>query len=143
MSEPFRLTGEPSEDALHCKVVAMLKLVLLPPAAFTCFPAGNVKLPPEATAKLYRFGLQAGWPDLLVVHGGRIFGIELKSANGHLSYDRMVRTRNGSPRMIEGQRTVFPRLREAGMQIAVCRSTPDVLAALRGWCIPLRGRVAA
>jgi len=65
MSEPFRLTGEPNEDQLHCKVVAMLKLVLLPPAAFTCFPAGNVKLPPEATAKLYRFGLQAGWPDII------------------------------------------------------------------------------
>ena len=42
-------------------------------------------------------------------------------------------------RQLDGQVDVFPRLIRAGMQIAVCRSIPEVLAALAGWGVPTRG----
>jgi hypothetical protein len=143
VSRPFRLNGDPDEDALHCAVANLLDVMLLPPARWTTFPAGNVKLPPAAAAKLYRMGLKRGWPDILVVHTERIFGIELKTPTGTLSYSRIVRSRRGGPRFIEGQRDVFPLLREAGMRIAVCRSPDQVLSALCAWGIPVSGRIAA
>jgi hypothetical protein len=125
------------EDELHVAVAELLDFALLPPAMWTCFPAGNVPLPPEYAAKLARMGLHSGWPDFLLVHRG-VFGIELKTANGVLSRTRMVRTRRGGLREIPGQATVFPKLVAAGMCIAVCRSLDEVLGALRDWQVPLR-----
>ena len=126
-----------SEGELHCSVSDLLDFAVAPPAMWTCFPAGNVPLPPEYAAKLARMGLHAGWPDFLIVHRG-IFGVELKTANGVLSRTRTVRTRRGGLRVVEGQCVVFPRLVAAGMCIAVCRSVDEVLAALADWSIPLR-----
>ena len=141
---PFRLQPpDLDEDTLHASVAAALTLLVMPPAAWTCFPAGNVKLPPAAAAKLARFGLKRGWPDLLLVHNGRIYGLELKRHDGSLSRGYMARTRRGSMRWREGQADVFPRLEAAGMPIAVCRSVDAVLAVLRGWGIPLRIRETA
>jgi len=128
---------EPSEQNFHEAAAQMLDVAVSPPAMWTCFPAGNVPLPPEYAAKLARMGLHSGWPDFLLVHRG-VFGIELKTANGVLSRDRMVRTRRGGLREIPGQATVFPKLVAAGMCIAVCRSLDEVLGALRDWSIPLR-----
>jgi hypothetical protein len=125
------------EDELHCAVAELLDFALLPPAMWCCYPAGNVPLPPAYAQKLYRFGLRSGWPDLLVVHG-RLYGIELKTANGVLTRTRMVRTRSGALREIQGQAAVFPKLVAAGCCIAVCRSLDEVLGALRDWSIPLR-----
>lgn len=136
---PFRLSHpDPVEDDLHEAVAKALTLLVLPPAMWTCFPAGNVPLPPAAAAKLARFGLKRGWPDLLVVHAANIYGIELKRRDGTLSRSYLARTRSGSVRWREGQRDVFPKLETAGMKLAVCRSVPDVLAALGGWQIPMR-----
>lgn len=134
----FRLT-EPveAEQDLHEAVAKALDLLLLAPACWTTFPAGSVPLPPQFAAKLSRLGLKRGWPDVLVLHG-YLFGIELKRADGVLSRTRLVRTRSGALRQLEGQVDVFPRLVAAGMQIAVCRSIPDVLAALTGWGVPTR-----
>ena len=125
------------EDALHCAVADLLDFALLPPAMWCCYPAGSVPLAPEYRVKLMRFGLKPGWPDFLIVHRG-IFGIELKRVGGVLSRDRMVRTRRGGLRMVEGQVSVFPRLVAAGCCIAICRSVDEVLGALRDWRVPLR-----
>ena len=111
--------------------------MLPPPVMWTCFPAGNVPLPPEYAAKLARMGLHAGWPDFLIVHRN-IYGIELKREGGRLSSTRTVRTRRGGLRVVEGQADVFPKLGKAGMLIAVCHSIDEILAALAGWSIPLR-----
>jgi len=142
---PFRLLAPVvAEDALHATVAAALRVLVQLPACWTTFPAGSVPLPPQFAAKLARLGLQRGWPDVLVAHAGRIYGLELKRVGGKLSKTRTVRTRSGAPRVLEGQEDVFPRLRTAGMEIAVCTSLDDVLAALRGWGVPMvRSRVAA
>jgi hypothetical protein len=130
------------EDDLHCDVADALHKLVCPPAEWTCFPAGNVPLPPQFAAKLARFGLARGWPDILVLHD-RLYGIELKRHGGVLSKTRIVRTRRGGLRELVGQQEMFPRLERAGMTIAVCRSVDEVLAHLRECGVPLRGSVAA
>jgi hypothetical protein len=125
-------------------VAKALDILLLPPAEWTTFPAGSVPLPPQFAAKLARLGLKRGWPDILILYAGRIYGIELKRQGGTLSKTRTVRTRSGGLRKLEGQDEVFPRLEQAGMTIAVCRSVDDVLDALHDWELPTVGaRVAA
>lgn len=138
-SAAFRLKAPVTpEDQLQETVARALTVLLMPPAMFTHFPAGSVPLPPRFAAKLNRFGLQRGWPDMLVIYGG-IWGLELKSEDGRLSTTRTVRTRRGSLRVLDGQREVFPRLIEAGFRdIAVCRSLDAVLGQLRAWGVPLR-----
>ena len=142
MTRPFRLSSPiVAEDALHASVAQLLTKLLLCP--WTTFPAGNVPLPPEYGAKLARLGLRRGWPDILIVHHG-IFGIELKRKGGGLSKTRIVRTRSGAPRILEGQADVFPRLIGAGMPIAVCHDQDEVMDALVGWGLPMiNARVAA
>jgi hypothetical protein len=137
---PFRLTAPvPPENDLHTAVADALAVLVMPPAEWTTFPAGHVALSGQAAAKLARLGLKRSWPDILVVHGG-LFGIELKRPGGRLSITRIVRTKRGRARVVEGQREAFPRLEAAGMQIAVCESVDAVLAALGAWNVPLRRR---
>jgi hypothetical protein len=140
---PFRLTAPiPPEVDLHEATAAALDRLILPPAEWTTFPAGHVPLPARFAVKLQRLGLKRNWPDILVLHGF-LYGIELKRPGERLSATRTVRTRRGAPRIVEGQRDVFPRLEAAGMTIATCSSVADVFAALRAWGVPLRGRIAA
>jgi len=137
-ASPYRLIAPVlAEDELHESVARALDLLLLPPAMWTTFPAGSVPLSPQFAAKLSRLGLKRGWPDVLVLHG-QLFGIELKRVGGILSRTRVVRTRSGAVRVLDGQVDVFPRLVAAGMSIAVCRSVDEVLAALATWQVPLR-----
>jgi hypothetical protein len=140
-ARPFRLTPPltPEQD-LHEQVARILDLELSPPVEWTTFPAGSVPLPPAYAAKLSRMGLKPGWPDILILHR-RLFGIELKRQGGALSQTRLVRTRLGRLRTVVGQADVFPRLIEAGMAVAVCRSADDVLQALDAWAIPRARRV--
>lgn len=141
---PFRLVApEPDEICLHASVAAALNTLLLPPAQWTTFPAGHGLLTPQAAARLYRLGLQPGWPDVLVVHNGRLFGIELKTRTGRLSTTRIVHTRSGAARVRMGQREVLADLERAGVRIAVCRDVLDVLEVLRRWDVPLRHSIAA
>ena len=141
----FRLEHHVSaEDALHEAVVRALRVLLLPGVEWTCFPAGHVPLPPQFAAKLARFGLARGWPDIILLHDFNTYGVELKRRDAQLSRTRIVRTRRGSLRELEGQRDVFPRLMAAGFRdIAVCRSVDDVLTALHRWDVPMRRAAVA
>ena len=99
----YRLVEElQPEDELHASVADALDKLLLPPAQWTTFPAGSVPLPKQYAAKLSRLGLKRGWPDVQVVFGGRIIGIELKRRGGRLSRTRIVRTRRGGLRELVG-----------------------------------------
>jgi hypothetical protein len=139
-SKSFKLTPPiVPENDLHQSVVQALSLLLLPPAEWFAYPAGHIALSGRDASKLARMGLRAGLPDILVVHR-RIYGIEIKKADGKLSRDRVVRTRGGRLRHIEGQTTTFPRLQLAGMQIAIVRNVDEALAALEQWDVPLRRR---
>ena len=126
------------EDDIHASVANSLDWHVLRPAEWTTFPAGSVPLPKQFAAKLSRLGLKRGWPDILILHERRLYGIELKRLGGRLSKTRIVRTRRGGWRELTGQEDMFPRLEDAGMTIAVCYSVPEVLAMLRAWGIPLR-----
>lgn len=137
MPRRFTLTAPVvSEDELHADAARLLNKLLLPPAEWTCFPAGNVPLPPEYAAKLARFGLKRGWPDILISYNG-IYGLELKRKGGGLSKSRLVRTRSGAQRLVEGQADVFPRLERSGMRIAVCHDVDEVMDALVAWRLPM------
>jgi hypothetical protein len=59
--------------------------------------------------------MRAGLPGIIIVHRGRALGLELGRPGHHLNDD---------------QRTIFPRLRAAGMRIEVARSFAEALAAL-------------
>lgn len=137
----FRLTAPVvPEDDLHAAVARALDLLLLAPAEWTTFPAGGYGLTPQAAARLTRIGLKPAWPDILLVHDARIFGIELKTERGRLSITRTVRTQRGGQRTIIGQREMHPRLHAAGMSVVVCRSLDEVLGWLGRWNIPTRVR---
>lgn len=127
---------------MHAAVADALDRLLLPPAEWTCFPAGHVPLPARFAVKLARMGLKRNWPDILVLHG-RLHGIELKRPGQGLSRARWVPTRRGGNRYVEGQREVFPRLEAAGMKLATCHTVVGVLDQLTAWGVPLRGRIAA
>jgi len=77
-------------------------------------------LPPDAFAfampDASQDGMKHGIPGILIVHRGRALGLEL-----------------GRPglRLSDRQRTVFPRLRQAGMRIEVARSFAEALRSLR------------
>jgi|KBSMisStaDraftv2_1062788.scaffolds.fasta_scaffold1267522_2 hypothetical protein len=136
---PFRLTAPlPLEQDIHEQTARVLDRVLLPPAVWACYPAGHIKLAPAEVARLGRAGLKRGWPDILIIFQGLVFGIELKRRGQKLSKTRVGRTRRGAPRIYEGQEDVFPRLHAAGMTIAVCNSVDAVLHQLRRWGIPTR-----
>jgi hypothetical protein len=139
----FRLTPEiVAERSIHESCAAGLDRLLLPPAFWFSAAIGATTLSPQQAAALSRAGIKRGLPDLLVLspdaRGPRIFGIELKRHNGRLSRTRIVRTRRGSPRILEGQEDVFPKLEAAGMDICVAHSVDEMLAALDRWQIPLR-----
>ena len=140
MSRSFRLVAPVApEDDLHECVARALALMVLPPAMWSTFPSGHIKLPPAAAAKLQRAGLKRGIPDILVWHAGACFGLELKRVGAALSRTRSIRTRKGTLRIVEGQIDTFPKLQAAGMKIGVARSVDEALAQLTAWGVPLRG----
>ena len=140
---PFRLTHPviPERD-IQAACADALDSLLLPPAVWFSAAIGATKLSPQQAAALARAGVKRGWPDLYVitpiVHGSRIIGIELKNRTGRLSKTRIVRTKSGAPRILEGQEDVFLRLERAGMIIEVARSVDEMLLALERWDVPLR-----
>src|SRR4249920_4019741 len=139
-SPAFRLTPDLApERSTHEACVDALNKLLLPPAFFFSAAIGATKLSPQQAAALSRHGVKRGLPDLFIL-AGRLYGIELKRVRGgRLSKTRIVRTRRGSPRMLEGQEDVFPRLEAAGMTIAIAHSVDELLDTLTRWGIPLRG----
>ena len=139
----FRLTHPtPPERDIQASCAAALDALLLPPAFWFSAAIGAVKLSKQQAAALARAGVKRGLPDIFVItpiaHGSRVLGIELKTRTGRLSKTRIVRTKSGAPRILEGQEDVFLRLQAAGMVIEVARSVDDMLELLEAWQIPLR-----
>ncbi len=135
----FKLTAPPVPEVdLQASVAKALDILLLPPAVWFAMPIGHVQLSAAQAARLSRIGLKRGLPDILVLHEGRLYGIELKRKGGRLSTTRTVRTARGGLREIAGQVEMFAALRAAGMVIAVCSTLPEVLSQLMDWGVPLR-----
>jgi hypothetical protein len=104
------------EADLHRQVCDYLGLALLPPAWFTTFPA-------DGATRRGRIGLKRGVPDILIVHEGRAYWIELKAARGRVSNE---------------QQLTMCAIEAAGARAYVCRSLDDVIIGLRCWWIPIR-----
>lgn len=101
-----------------------LSHVLPQDAYWTAVDAGQGAMNLRAGQARKARGVKAGFVDLLIVRGGRFYGIELKTEKGRLS---------------EAQHHTHAQLEQAGAALAVCRSIADVERALLEWGFPLRG----
>ena len=95
--------ARPTEETIHRAVVDMLERAATPGIAWTHMPAGEARAKGVA-GKLKGMGVKAGWPDLLIVKGGRLYGLELKTESGRVS---------------PAQVAAHAALRTAGAEIAV------------------------
>jgi hypothetical protein len=109
---------------LHKAVAGMLDWRLLRPAYYTTFPSGWDKMTPAMAGRLKGCGLKKGMPDILVFHGGRTVGIELKVPNG------------AGP--TAAQRETHSNLHAAGIKVFVCRSVDAVIETLLSEGFPIR-----
>lgn len=114
------------EIQIHKAVAEYLLLALQPPTFWTTFPAGGGGM--VRGRQLKGMGLKAGLPDLIIIHEGKLFGIELKAPKKYPSPE---------------QRAVHKELRNAGCEVFIARSVMEVALALETWAIPLKARVAA
>jgi len=104
------------EMLLQIDIVDMLRGNLKRDVLFTAFPAGGGGR--VRGAKLKKAGLQAGWPDIQLVHRGKYFGIEVKTKTGRLS-----------PAQVD----LHKRLTDNGCSVAVARSVTDAMEIIIDW----------
>ena len=134
-----RATSAPRAKPRHIEqdfqktVAVFLGHALAPPAYWSAIGHGGFSLGrtrEEAQRRgrhMKEAGLKAGVPDIMILHDGRAYFLELKSAKGVLS---------------ENQREAHERINGAGCRVVVCRDLDAVEAALRGWRLPMQGSVA-
>lgn len=136
---PYRLTEYVADEVdLQAAGEEAFARLIRPPAEWTAFPAGHLKLTGQQAARLTRVGLKRSWPDHLVLYAGKLIGIEWKRSGETLSRSRWVKTKSGKSRWVEGQREVFPRLAEQGMRGPyVCETVEQALAALEAEGVPM------
>jgi hypothetical protein len=121
-----------TERLLHRTVAEFLDWTLKPPTVWTTFPAGWGKLSEAMAGELRACGLKKGFPDILIfdLHQiidnrkyTKVVGIELKAKTGASA----------------AQQLMFPRLRDLGIAIYICRDLESVVTALKEQRILLRG----
>jgi hypothetical protein len=96
------------------------------PCLFAFHPAnGGYRRPVEA-ARLKGLGVRPGVPDLIAIHRGQVYAIELKREGG---------------RVTDGQIQAIEDIRAAGGHAQVCYGLDCALAVLEHWGL-LRGRAA-
>lgn len=110
------------EPSFQAKLVQVLKSRLTKETAFFAVPHNGARAP-SPVALPARHGIMSGVPDLIFVHRGRAFGLELMHRNGSLSGD---------------QRVAQLALRDAGMRVEVACDLDEALRHLRDMGIPLR-----
>jgi len=102
------------EATLQTQLIKALPAMLPRGAFFFAVPNGGKRGKIEA-ANLKRQGVRAGVPDIIIIHHGKAYGLELKSPKGTIS---------------DSQEEVFPLLRAAGMPIEIIRSLDDAMTAI-------------
>jgi hypothetical protein len=112
-----------SEDAIQRAVFEHLR-VRAAPRVFAFHPAnGGYRRPIEA-AVLKGLGVRAGVPDVIAVHEGRCYGLELKVPGGRPS---------------ELQLATIAAMEAAGAYCCIAEGLDRALAALEAWGL-LRGQ---
>lgn len=127
---------QPEVD-LQAAVADAFSKLLRPPAMWTSLAVGHIELTGQQAARFARIGVRRSWPDMIVLWPQNVVGIELKTGDGRLSISRVVHTKRGKPRWVEGQRETFPKLKAAGMRIFVCSSVDHSLRILRAMECPM------
>ena len=115
------------EDSLQRDVCQFLAVALPTGSMYFAIPNGGKRHAREA-ARMKGLGLRAGVPDLEVIHRGRALFIELKAKRGVMS---------------AAQRDMLRLLGFCGCPVLLCRSVPEVEAALLAAGVPLRATVSA
>lgn len=118
-----------AEPSLRTALVRLLRASLPKGTAFFSLPQEERA---RTNASGFAQGTMAGAPDLVFIHGGRAFGLELKAHGDGLS---------------DAERAAQVALRDAGMRVEVARDLNEALVRLREMGIPLkastfRGRAA-
>ena len=98
------------EQTLHIQVANYLRVALLPPTFWTSIEHA-ARLGPVAAAMRKARGVKAGLPDILILHAGKLYGLELKSTKGRASPAQNV------------MRELF---NAAGAHYEICYSLADV-----------------
>lgn len=108
-----------TEEAIQRHVVAMVAARACP-NALVWHPANGGRRSKAEAGRFKALGVVAGIPDLVAIAEGRVFGLELKTANGRLS---------------DAQREMAARWRAAGGEYAVARSVAEASRILSEWGI--------
>lgn len=118
------LTDGRKEDEFHATVAKLLRYLFHgQPVVWSHFPAGGYRLNHASRARLARYGLQPGMPDIMVWWvGGRSLGIELKTPRGSLTIV---------------QRHKHAELAAVGVPVEVCRTEEEVLEWLKQHRVPM------
>jgi hypothetical protein len=109
-----------SEFQTHAAIVSWLKVAL--PSAIVVHPLNNPRSA-VAGAKAKRMGMLAGAPDLIIIHYGKMFCIEVKTQKGRQS-----------PAQVAFQE----RCTEHGVPYCIARGIGDVQSFLHDLNIPVR-----
>src|SRR5262249_1340520 len=96
------------------------------PGVFAFHPANGGYRKPIEAAIMKGLGVVSGVPDVIAIHNGRVFAMELKAEGGRAS-DKQLAT--------------IAALREAGAFTAIAEGLDRALAVLESWGL-LRGRAS-
>jgi VRR-NUC domain len=108
----------PSEFALQCAVVDVIRRWIMPGWRFGHIPLGELRDKITA-ARLWRMGVTRGWPDLMFFHAdGRCAFLEVKRPGGRLSGD---------------QQRIAEHLKRAGHGFEVVDSVEAAISVLVVW----------
>lgn len=117
----LRRRSQPEGD-IQRAVFAHLRQRAMPGVFAFHVPNGGYRKPREA-AMLKGLGVTPGVPDIIIIHKGRAFGLELKAAGG---------------RATEKQMLAMDAMDEAGAFVCIAEGLDRALAVLEAWGI-LRG----
>lgn len=106
-----------AEDSIQAAVVMHLAIRALPGVLWWHTPNGGFRNAGEA-GRFKALGVKAGVPDLLALHGGRLFALELKAPGGRVS---------------DAQREILADLEAAGASTAVAVGLDEALAQFEAW----------
>ncbi len=113
----------PTEFQVHISVARHFRLRAVPGVIWWHTPNGELRNKSVA-AKSKAMGVLAGVPDLVLLHEGRAYGLELKTSTGRVSAE---------------QRAVLAAFEQAGAFTAVAFNVEAALEILRAWGL-LRGQ---
>jgi len=106
-----------SEDAIQRAVFQHLR-ARAAPNVFAFHPANGGYRKPVEAAIMKGLGVVAGVPDVIAIHNGRVFAMEIKAEGG---------------RATDKQLACIAALREAGAFTCIAEGLDRAIACLEGW----------